>query len=326
MLAWASRTTVCALLFVAMQGRADAQDGAPAPMEEDAPRAEDAGVEEDAGAAGDAQIDRYGEDADASSVESLIDSIVSADADLPSDPAAARSAMARALFDEGLAFVSAGRFAEAADRFSRAHALRPAPGIAYNLASALARIGRLVEASELLQWVVRHPDTTDGMRAAAQITIERLAVRLARVQLDVRGPREGVVLLLDGSPLAYAAVDVEVPLDPGTHRFEAVRGDALLVAREVSLAEGARQRIAIELPGASRAEGARSEPLRAPSPTTAETPPRGGHEDLAWLAWSGAALGAAIVVAIVTAAALGSQSGPAEPIPGTTMPAVLEWH
>ena len=71
-----------------------------------------------------------------------------------------QSAAARALFQEGLAFAQEEKFEEAADRFRRAHALRPTPTISYNLAAALSRTGNVVESSELLRHVLRNPDTT----------------------------------------------------------------------------------------------------------------------------------------------------------------------
>lgn len=276
---------LCALLFAAAEGEARAQDAT-----------------------------------DEANVEDTVDAIFAPDAELPpADPAAERSAMARALFADGLTAARESRFVEAANFFERAQALRPAPGIAYNLASALAQVGRLVSASELLQWVIRHPETTGEMRLAAEATIGQITPRLATVHVVVSGPTEGVVLLLDGAPLQYAAVGVDVPLDPGPHRLEAMRDDAPIAERDVELVEGALERVEIEVP-----------PLRAPrsveAPLEEPTPAPPPAEDLAWLGWSGAALGVAIVIAVITAAVVMSQpSAPAEPIEGTTYPRFLEW-
>ncbi len=236
--------------------------------------------------------------------------------------AAERAATARALFSEGLTHARESRFTEAIDRFARAQVLRPAPGTAYNLASALARVGRIVEASELFQWVIRHAETPEGMRSAAQASVDMLAPRLASVRLVVSGATDGVALLLDGAPLAFAAVGVDVPLDPGPHRFEALRGEARVAVREVELAEGAYEEVELAV-----------SPLPAPAPPPIEPialvesvrEPEPRAEDLSWLAWASGALVVALAVAGITAAILTADQGAAAPIPGTTTPPVLEW-
>ncbi len=250
-------------------------------------------------------------------VEEAVDAIFAEDSALPpTDPAAERAAMARALFREGLAHAREGRYERAADLFQRAQALRPAPGIAYNLASAFARLGRLVEASELLQWVIRHPETSDGMRAAAQTSIDAIRPRLAIVHLVVRGPREGLDLLLDAAPLAYAAVGVDVPLDPGRHRFELARGEERVASREVELGEGERAELELAVPVTRLASSVVvvHEPAEAPPPT----------EDWSWLAWAGGALAVVVVGVVIGAIVAAAQSGAAEPIVGTTVPPFLE--
>ena len=59
---------------------------------------------------------------------------------------AERTALARTLFGEGVAFVDQQNWDEAVVRFRRAYALRPSPVVGFNLASALAEQGHPVEA------------------------------------------------------------------------------------------------------------------------------------------------------------------------------------
>ena len=68
---------------------------------------------------------------------------------------AQETALARALFEEGVVAADAQRWDEAAERFERAYGLKATPGIAYNWASALVELGRLVEAGERLRSVAR---------------------------------------------------------------------------------------------------------------------------------------------------------------------------
>jgi hypothetical protein len=66
-------------------------------------------------------------------------------------------ALARALFEEGITLADRGDWTGAADRFGRAHSLKPTSGTAFNWASALAETGQLMQASELLESVIRDP-------------------------------------------------------------------------------------------------------------------------------------------------------------------------
>ena len=75
-----------------------------------------------------------------------------------------RTAAARALFHEGVELADRTRWAEAADRFDRAYQLRPEPIVAFNLATALRRSGRLVRANEVALTLLRADDTPPEMR------------------------------------------------------------------------------------------------------------------------------------------------------------------
>ena len=52
-------------------------------------------------------------------------------------PAPQQNALARTLFEEGVALADRGDYVGAADRFSRAYSLKPTSGIAFNWASVL---------------------------------------------------------------------------------------------------------------------------------------------------------------------------------------------
>ncbi|MCA9615224.1 MAG: tetratricopeptide repeat protein, partial [Myxococcales bacterium] len=99
----------------------------------------------------------------------------------PTDESA--TAAARALFAEGVSAAEAGDHATAVDRFERALALRWAPPIAYNLAEALAQVGRYVEAVEQLHSVERAEAPAD-MQANARLRREELEPRLGRLRVN----------------------------------------------------------------------------------------------------------------------------------------------
>jgi hypothetical protein len=229
--------------------------------------------------------------------------------------------MARALFLDGVAQARAGSFHRAADFFRRAHELRPAPPVAYNLASALVQIGRLVEGTEVLHWVARHPDATPEMRAAAELTIAQVAPRLARIHVALTGAPGEVSLTLDERPLERAVLGVMVPVDPGHHVLAAHRGEEQVAETELELEEGSAREVELTIPEAASPPPARSEPLRVEAPPV--PPP---SEDLTWLLWTGVGVGVAVVIAVLTGVLASGGQGVATAIPGTTSPPILEWR
>lgn len=168
----------------------------------------------------------------------------------------ARAFAARALFEQGLAFLDAQQWALAADRFERARALRPSPQITYNLTTALIPLGRLVSASELLSRLSRDPEAPAEVREAAELRRRQLAPRLATL-LITRGPGlDDAALRLDGRPLDEALIGVPFPVDPGVHTVSALRGDREVAFSTVDLGEGAAGSTRLERPGGrDRARG-----------------------------------------------------------------------
>ncbi len=78
------------------------------------------------------------------------------------------TALARALFEEGVSAADEGRWAEAADRIGRAHSLKPTPATAFHWASALIELGQLVQAGERLRAIASEETITDELRAESR--------------------------------------------------------------------------------------------------------------------------------------------------------------
>lgn len=238
---------------------------------------------------------------------SLVVSLGSATAQ-PPDDAPERQAAARALFEEGLEHLRAERWDEAADRFERAHALRPSAEIAYNLSSALIRLGRLVRASELLRQVAQSPQAPDRVRAAAESRLEQVLPRLARLTVRIDGPSDRLVVTVDGRTLDRAMIGVAFPIDPGSHTVEASRAGQRVYERTLDVVEGGAVEATVRVaplaatpapPGAtSLAVRPDAEPERTP-----RAPAR-------WWLW---ALGAAVAAGVATAVVVASSGGRAQP-------------
>jgi tetratricopeptide (TPR) repeat protein len=204
-----------------------------------------------------------------------------------------RSALARSLFQEGVELARAERFEEAADRFRRAYEIRPAPAIAFNLASALTRLGRLVESTELLQQALRAPDLQPDLRSAVELQLREITPRVGRLT---------------------------VPIDPGAHVVLALRDGDEVAREDVAVAEGAPVEVTLAIPERTEVP---AEALRVSAdPEPRDAPPQ--DDSGVWIGL-GVGIGVALVAgAIVTGVVLAQPGAPAA-IPGNTSPAVLEW-
>ncbi len=156
-------------------------------------------------------------------------------------------AAARALFHEGLEHADAEDWAQAAESFERAQALRPAAAIALNLGIAQAHLGRLVEATESYRWVLR---AEDGARfhARAQQRLEALLPRLGELVVELEGPREGVTLWVDEREVSLAMVGVASPIDPGGHHVAVQRDGQVVAESHEEIDEGGARLVRLTIP------------------------------------------------------------------------------
>lgn len=234
------------------------------------------------------------------------------------------AAAARALFEEGIQLVDAHEYAEAADRFRRSMQLRGSPVVAFNLASVLAELGRLVEASELLRPIARAPDTPRRLRADAQSLLDALTPRIGSLTIHVSGVVEGVEVQLDGTTVPNALLGVARPVDPGSRSVILLRAGVEIASDVVQVERGAAATISLEAPAPAVVH-----PLpRVAGPdapaTVLEVPPaqpRGGSVlDEGWF-WG--LLGGIAVAGIVVAIVLAVIPGPS-PFAGDFEPGIVE--
>jgi tetratricopeptide (TPR) repeat protein len=165
-----------------------------------------------------------------------------------------RRAEALELGSEGLALFEQAEYAEALQRFERANELRPAPTLGIRAARCLAKLGRLVEASERYLTVTRFPLGGNAQR----VQIE--AVRQARRELDeltqlmptltvkVGGAAaDELVVEVDDVELPAALVGHPQPVDPGKHRV-VVRAPGIAVDERPTIAAGERVTLLVHGP------------------------------------------------------------------------------
>ena len=234
---------------------------------------------------------------------------------------------ARKLFEEGLAHVEAGNWVEAEQAFRSVLVMRSSPVVAYNLASALARIGRLIESAELLRAIVRDTDVDAATREPAQHLLSELEPQIGSVTVRVLGNTDGLVLTLDQRTLGAGDLVQAISVDPGVHLIAAERAGALLASEEVKVGGAAPLKAEITL-------DLRDKPKREPRPDLrvsslpSEQKPERTRDDGAsawsspWL-WGGAAAVVLVTAGVITALALSGNAQQAEPIGGNTDPPVI---
>jgi len=202
----------------------------------------------------------------------------------------ATRAAARDLGAEGVEDFQAGNYAAASDKLGRAFNILRVPSLGLWSARALAKSGKLVEASERYLNVTRldasKGDAAVQKQAQADAVAERDALqpRIPGLTLDVKGNAGDAVVSLDGAPVEPALFGVRLPANPGKHVAEA-RQAALLVRREVTLSEGQRLNLTLDFstataapagpPATASAAPAQPAAAAAPAPATPGPQPLG---------------------------------------------------
>lgn len=231
---------------------------------------------------------------------------------------AVRDASARLLFQQGVTLAEHGDWVNAADRFRRALALRSSPVIAYNLASALSELGKLVEASETLRRVLTDDNAEPALRHLAVQLSRSLSDRIARIVIDVQGQQLGDSVILDGHVMHAAQLSVEIPVDPGDHQLRLERAGQTVDLQTFALAQGARQELRLVAPPLSAATPAGERSLARAAPAAlalpAPAPQREPQPSLftRWWFWTGAA-GVVVLGSVAALAAASGGSSRAEP-------------
>lgn len=130
------------------------------------------------------------------------------------------SARADALFTQGKAALESGDYAHACPALQDSYAIDPANGTLLALALCHEGVGRTATAWRELRTAAEGA-TRDGRADRAQFAqshIAKLEARLSRVTVVVPADAPaGLVVEVDGAPLAQAEWDKASPIDPGHH-------------------------------------------------------------------------------------------------------------
>jgi len=196
------------------------------------------------------------------------------------EPNQADRASARSLASEGYDALERKDYATAVDRFRHADALVHAPTISVDLARALVGQGKLVEAAERYQLVIREglpkgsPASWKQALDDAQKESAALEPRLAWVVIHIMGPLDPEVTI-DGVRVPEGAIGARRAADPGQCDVRATAEGFEPAAEQVTLSEGEEQVVTLVLKKSAAAPkpvDVEPEPV-APAPKT-EKPSR----------------------------------------------------
>jgi len=190
-------------------------------------------------------------------------------------PAMAQSdealAAARRTFAEGVADESAKRFEAALEEFRRVAGVKETANVRYRIASCLEALGHRAEALASFEAVMRlgEGDSTaaDAVRESREraAQLDRIIARLT-ITLSTPPP-SGAQLRVDGVPVDLGALGEPIRLDPGPHSITAAAPGVAPFRTGVTLLEGSRLTLTVDLAPLAGAEA-----LGAPAPLAVQTP------------------------------------------------------
>lgn len=173
----------------------------------------------------------------------------------PASGATGNRERARELANRGFELFEAGQYAEALQALQAAEAEFHAPTILLHLARTQVRLGRLVEAKASYERIIGEalppgaPPAFLEAQSAARAELAEVVKRAPTVEILVHGPgAEGARVAVDG---VDAAAGQRLLQNPGHHTISVRAQGAAEVLREVTLAEGAAERVEIDLAPAS---------------------------------------------------------------------------
>lgn len=224
----------------------------------------------------------------------------------------AARARARALLQEGAAFMEERQYDRAVESFREAYRLVPSPKVLYNLGVAYLSVARYADALAALErFLAEATDAPEANRETARRHVADLRGKVATLTLTSDRPLAEVVL--DGRSLGEVAMDRPLTIDAGPHDLRAVSNGRAVDQRLTAPAGG---RVAVTLTF-------EAPPPTAPAPAAAppaltltaapEAPPPLTRRPWFWVAAGGAV---ALVATVVLVVAL---SGTQYPNPDATV-------
>jgi hypothetical protein len=207
--------------------------------------------------------------------------------------------------DAGDQRFEAKQYAAALEQYRAADEIMGVPTTGIELGRTLERLGRLLEAREVLRRVSEFPQRADepkpfsSARQRADRLLGDIAPRIPRVTLEVTGLPEGVVpeIAWDGQHLDPAKIGGYLEANPGLHHAVAVAAGFPDAKRDIALAEGQARELVLAFGNTATSSSPVAAPGAAPSPddTPVASAPKGAKKPvLFWASVGVAAAGVAV--------------------------------
>jgi hypothetical protein len=187
-------------------------------------------------------------------------------------PSETDQALAQALFEQGKALMSAGKYAQACAKFAASNRTAPGTGTLLNLAVCHMKAGKLASA-----WV-EFSNAADADRRAGdrqrlafdESQMKALSAKLAHITIVVPPAAQvsGLALTIDGAPLSSAAIGVPTPVDPGQHQIAARAPDHLRWYTSVNVANNG-DNVTVKVPALASTAPSGTAAAAAPQPSRA---------------------------------------------------------
>lgn len=175
------------------------------------------------------------------------------------EPTATELAVARRLFEDAVRFERDQRWELAASKLNDAIAVKDTPGLRFHLAHCEDKLGHLVEAMihydharELIASGVKAPDVEELLEPARKNLEQRLPTLLLVVPAEIPNAQ----VELDGRVMARSVIGRAAPVNPGVHKIVVRAPEHADYTEEVSILEGERRRIGVELTPLPATQGA----------------------------------------------------------------------
>ena len=156
------------------------------------------------------------------------------------DPAAEKA------FQDGRAFLAQNKLAEACEAFRLSQSLEPRVGTLLNLGDCEERRGKIATAWEAFSEAkALARSTSDARGADAETRATALTAKLPYITVKIATKPTGLVVKRDDKDIS-AALDHEVPIDPGTYQLEASAPGFVTWHQQTQVAIG--QHAVVEIP------------------------------------------------------------------------------
>lgn len=160
---------------------------------------------------------------------------------------------AKRAFDSGVRALDRGDASGAAELFERSLELRESQAALFNLGLAYKRLGRSAKAVETLRKFLERTAPGEPGSKRAELLVEQLEQRVARVTLEIVGTPE--IVAVDGEAVDLTDGVHDLTLDPGPHVLRVERAGFAPDVRRVTLA--AKSHIQVVLDASRHADPAR---------------------------------------------------------------------